>query len=106
YFPRDTVSIGRPSKDGLAISARLPETSVDVSGDVANGALKLNGTAVKVRALESASSKSAKARPASVQLGSLMVPVDAKGRFAASVPQADNQPFDVSMVSTDGHASL
>src|SRR5262249_8017277 len=74
YFPRDTVSIGRPSKDGLAISAKLPETSVDVSGDVTRAALKLNGTTVPVRAFETLSQRSAKAPRASVQMGSLAVP--------------------------------
>src|SRR5262249_20319830 len=104
YFPRDTVSIGRPSKEGLAISARLPESSLDLSGDVSHGALKLNGTQVSVREFGT-TAKAAKPKHASVQLGSLEVPVDAKGRFAASVPQADNQPFDVSMVDVDGRAA-
>src|SRR6185436_12845047 len=41
YFPRDTVSVGRPGKDGLAISAQMPESSVDLAGDVSKPALLL-----------------------------------------------------------------
>jgi uncharacterized repeat protein (TIGR01451 family) len=106
YFPRDTVSVGRPGKDGLAISANLPESSIDVSGDVAHASLQLNGTPVSLRTFDPPSDKPVKGIRASVQMGAMELPVDDKGRFAASVPKADGQPFDVAMVDRRGRASL
>src|SRR5262249_23783976 len=91
---------------GLGIAAKLPESSLDVSGDVAHGALNLNGTPVAVRRFATPQGEPAKKLQASVMLGSLEVPVDAKGRFAASVPHADGDAFDVSMVDAKGRAAL
>ena len=106
YFPRDSVKAGRPGREGLAISAGLPESSVDVSGDVSRPTLQLNGTPMAVHTFPAPSGRQSKTVRSGVQLGALEIPVDDKGRFAASVPQGSEGPFDVAMVDGGGRASL
>jgi hypothetical protein len=106
YFPRDSVKVGRPGREGLAISAGLLESSVEVSGDVSRPSLQLNGTPMQIHTFAAPPGKQAKGLRAGVQLGALEIPVDEKGRFAASVPQATGEPFDVAMVDAGGRPSL
>jgi hypothetical protein len=106
FFPRDSVQAGRPGREGLAINAGLPESSVDVSGDVSRPSIQLNGAPLEVHMFASPQGKPVKGTKAGVQLGALDIPVDEKGRFAASVPQTSDEPFDVAMVDAGGRASL
>ena len=106
-FPRDTVSVGRPSSEGLAIVARDPEGIIGLSGSTVRNILTLNGVPVPVSPTsEKVTFATGEPHYPAVQLGSLAVSVDALGRFATSVPHPGDDTLTVSLVDKAGKIAV
>jgi uncharacterized repeat protein (TIGR01451 family) len=105
YFPSDSVrsAVRRSGPGDLGAAARV---SVDLTGDVSKPTLLLNGIPVTVRTFDPPFETPIKGLRATVQMGALELPVDEQGRFAASVPQADGEDVDITMVDPRGRTTL
>ena len=102
-FPRDTVSVGRPSSEGLAIMARDPEGVLDLSGSTVRSTLTLNGIVVPVAPTgEKVTLPAGEPHYPAVTLGSLAVSVDSLGRFATTVPNPGDDTLTVALVDKKG----
>ena len=102
-FPRDTVSVGRPGAEGLAISARDPEGTLGLNGSITHSTLRLNGIVIPVTPTGTKLTLPAgEPHYPAVTLGSLAVSVDARGRFETTVPNPGDDTLVVALVDSKG----
>ncbi|MFM7231637.1 MAG: hypothetical protein ACKO3S_06605 [bacterium] len=107
-FPKDTVSVGREGVNGLAVVVRdgQPFNTLDLAGSLKSSKeLKVNGVPVTVVPTEQVVT-SANRSGASVTLGDLEIPVDARDRFETTIPNRVGDSFEVEMVDRSGRKSV